>query len=57
MRQKITSTLDYLRIVMPPSALGGGLGRPRRWGIPSPEGERKCSDGGIRFRRDETVDI
>ena len=30
---------------------------PRRWGIPSPEGERKCSDGGIRFRRDETVDI
>jgi len=42
---------------MPPSALGGGLGRPRRWGIPSPEGERKCSDGGIRFRRDETVDI
>ena len=56
MRKKITSTLDYLRIVMPPSALGGGLGRPPL-GHPQPEGERKCSDGGIRFRRDETVDI
>ena len=30
------------------SALGGGLGRPRRWGIPSPEGERRMSNSKLK---------
>ena len=31
-----------------PSALGGGLGRPRRSGIPSPEGERRMSNSYLK---------
>ena len=31
-----------------PSALGGGLGRPRRSGIPSPEGERRMSNSHLK---------
>ena len=31
-----------------PSALGGGLGRPRRSGIPSPEGVRRMTNSYIK---------
>ena len=31
-----------------PSALGGGLGRPRRSGIPSPEGERRMRNSHLK---------
>ena len=31
-----------------PSALGGGLGRPRRLGIPSPEGVRRIVDSYLK---------
>ncbi|WP_217939252.1 hypothetical protein, partial [Duncaniella muris] len=30
------------------SALGGGLGRPRRLGIPSPEGERRMTNAHLK---------
>ncbi|WP_289756052.1 hypothetical protein, partial [Muribaculum intestinale] len=29
-------------------ALGGGLGRPRRLGIPSPEGERRMTNAHLK---------
>lgn len=52
--QKITSTLDYLKNGQP--LFGCGLGRPAAQ-APSLEGERNVLDGGIRFRRDKSVDV
>ncbi len=38
----------YCQYVLLLSALGGGLGRPRRLGIPSPEGERRMTNAHLK---------
>lgn len=48
METSVSFFILYCQYVLLTSALGGGLGRPRRSGIPSPEGERRMSDSYLK---------